>query len=327
MESEVTIPRQAQEAVDMAEKLHAQMFNQQEVEVPAEKDEEEVETTEVTDDGDTNVDDDTQTEYDVPHDDDVEELRKFKARYLTLKGMYDADVPRLHKELKELKQSVFEKFNSVIEEKAKTETPPKEETVDDLAKFEEEYGTDFVSQLRKLIANEASQLVKPVQEKVESVEDTQVKTAQTSFTDYLDQSVKGNWRDAWDGKDPKFQEFLEKQDPSGLYTYADLINLYNTQWDADRMSKIFNMYFEETATPEVPIVPKPAPQSRPDKEAMIAPSRTQVQSTPASEEKLIWTSEKLAEFQKLDRAGKYSKEESLKLWDDLLSAPAEGRFK
>lgn len=324
MESEVTLPRQAQEAVDMAEKLHAQMFKEQEVEAPA-KDEEEVVVDDTPkEDDESTVDDDTPNEeYDVPHDDDVEELRKFKARYLTLKGMYDADVPRLHKELKELKQSVFEKFNSVIEDKAKTETPPKEETVDELAKFEEEYGTDFVSQLRKLIANEASQLVKPVQEKVESVEDTQVKTAQTSFTDYLDQSVKGNWRDAWEGKDPKFQEFLEKSDPSGLYTYADLITLYNTQWDADRMSKIFNLYYEENATPA-----KPAPQqSRPDKEAMIAPSRTQVQSTPASDEKLIWTSEKLAEFQKLDRAGKYSKEESAKIWDDLLSAPAEGRFK
>lgn len=324
MESEVTLPRQAQEAVDMAEKLHAQMFKEQEVEASA-KDEEEVVVDDAPkEDDESTVDDDTPNEeYDVPHDDDVEELRKFKARYLTLKGMYDADVPRLHKELKELKQSVFEKFNSVIEDKAKTETPPKEETVDELAKFEEEYGTDFVSQLRKLVANEASQLVKPVQEKVESVEDTQVKTAQTSFTDYLDQSVKGNWRDAWEGKDPKFQEFLEKSDPSGLYTYADLINLYNTQWDADRMGKIFNLYFEENATPA-----KPTPQqSRPDKEAMIAPSRTQVQSTPASDEKLIWTSEKLAEFQKLDRAGKYSKEESAKMWDDLLSAPAEGRFK
>lgn len=327
MDSEIRLPAQVQAAVEMAEELHAQMFAKQEPEVPVQEDEVEEESDVEEEAPETTEDDDTQTEgteYDVPHDDDVEELRKFKARYLTLKGMYDADVPRLHKELKELKQSVFDKFNTMIESKTTPETPA--ETVDEFKAFEEEYGTDFVSQLRKLIANEASQYIKPVQEQVASVEDTQVKSAQSSFVDYLNNSVTGDWKAAWEGKDPKFTEFLNKPDPSGLYTYAELLQQYNSKWDADRMAKVFNLYFKETAPVETVTTIKET-KSRPDKDAMIAPSRTTTQSTPSSDEKIVWTKEKLAEFQKLDRAGKYSKEESQKLWNDLLAAPAENRFK
>lgn len=316
------LPRQVQKQVEEAEATHAKMFGQQtEEETVVDNVEPEVPETPAVEEEVEDSPEETTPEYDVPHDDDLEELRKFKARYLTLKGMYDADVPRLHKELKELKQSVFDRFNTIIEDKEKTE--PQVPVVDDeMSKFEEEYGTDFVQQLRKIIANEASQYVKPIKEQVDSVEDTQVQTAKSSFVDYLNTAVKGDWQNAWQGNDPKFQEFLNSTDPNGLYTYAELIDKYNTEWDADKMAKIFNIYYD-SQKPATPIPEK----TRPDKEAMIAPSRQPAQSTPQSEEKIIWTKDKLAEFQRLDRMGKYPKEDSLKLWNDLLAAPAEGRFR
>lgn len=327
------LPAQVQEAADLAEKLHAQMFPQQDDDEKQEQDQ----TEETQDEGvdqdeeDSQKEDsdtDTSDEYDVPHDDDLEELRKFKARYLTLKGMYDAEVPRLHKELKELKASVFEKFNQAFEEKAKQEQTKQESSQeqDELAKFEEEYGSEFVQQLRKLIAKEATQYVKPVQEQLESVEDTQIRAARTSFESYLDDKVGKQWRKAWYGSDPKFIEFLQQPDPSGLYTYGELAELYNNNWDADRLAKVFNTYFK-TQQPQVPTEPQQKPKPKPQQEAMIAPSRTSNQPAPTADDKIIWTKEKMDEFQRLDRQGKYGKEESARLWNDLLSALAENRIR
>jgi len=306
--------KQAEEQAELAEQLHAQMFTKDE---PTESvNEQEEETTEqpeeVTD------------EEVVPHDDDIEELRKFKARYLSLQGKYDAEVPRLHNELKEFKQSVFERLDKERTPQHDTNVEP---VVDKFAKFKEEYGEDLFEAIKELASSQAEEKLnsslKPVQDQVTSVEDTQIKAAQQNFVSYLDGTVKGDWQNLWAGNDPKFIEFLKQEDPSGLYTYGDLVQHYNDNWDADRLGKVFNTYLDSMA-PKAPQVPK---QPNPAQQASIAPSRTNTHTTPSANDKTIWTAETMREFQSADRAGKYSPEESAAMWNDLLSAPSENRMR
>lgn len=299
----MSLPKQVEEAAQMAEELHSQITGQQQ---------EEVEQHEETEE--------TQEEAkDVPHDDDVEELRKFKEKYLVLQGKYDAEVPRLHNELKEFKQSVFERLQQAPKEQEQT---PKED--DRLAKFREEYGEDFVENIRELFKREVDpvlrQVVDPVQKQISSVEDTQVQAAQQNFMNYLDTKVDGDWRSLWSGQDPKFVEFLKSPDPSGYYTYGDLAQMANDNWDADRLGRIFNDYLASSQ-------PKRVNKPNPAQEAMVAPSRNTARTAPEANDKRIWTSDMIKQFELDDRRKKYDAETSKAMWDDLLSAMNEGRIR
>jgi len=313
-------PKQATEAADLAVKLHEQMYSQgsDEDEDPQdETNEDELENDESEGD-EEEVDEDN-----IPHDDDLEELRKFKSRYLSLQGKYNAEVPRLQSELRDLKTSVFEKLSTIAENPAQTR---KEETQENdvIARLKEEYGDDFIDSVKALAEQIADEKIKasltPVQEKMTSVEDTQIKVAQEKFKEYLDTTVKGEWRTAWDGKDPKFLEFLTQSDPSGLYTYGDLVQLYVENWESEKLSNVLNKYYESK-----PVKKEKIPN--PDREAMVAPSRQNAHVAPDVTDKEIWTKDSIKEFQRLDRQGKFSPEESLNKWNDLLAAANEGRIR
>lgn len=314
-ETDNSIPRSVLEAANLAEELHAKMFTPQ---------------SEPTDKLDTIEEDvasnPTEPEViDLPEEDepvpanDLKELRKFRDRYLSLKGKYDAEVPRLAADVRELR----EKLANVSKE-APTASVEQENEEDYISTVNAEYGEDFINAIRKVIQHEVKPIVQPVQDKVQSVQNTQVDVATENFKAHLDTQVKnGDWRALVDGEDSKFIEFLSKPDPSGLYTYGDLFNLYNENWEADKLAKVFDTYLESTK-PKNTTNKQAANQQQ---EALIAPNRTNTQTTPNTDQKRIWTLDSFEEFQRNDRAGKYSTEESQRMWDDVMSAPAEGRMR
>lgn len=314
-------PSQVEEAAALAEKLHQEMYSHDEEEkeeIESEDVEEEVKDEEYVEEEE--IDEDEV----VPHDDDLDELRKFKARYLSLKGKYDAEVPRLQHELKDLKTSVFEKLSSIAEKPA--ETQKEQDKQDDIiTKMKEEYGEDFIDGIYKIAEHIADKKVKSssdaVQEKITSVEDAQLKVAQENFKGYLDNKVEGDWRALWDGKDPKFIEYLQKPDPSGLYTYGELVQMYNDQWDADKLAIVINGYLGIKKAKKDVIKPNA------ERDALVAPNRSAHTVTPNAEDKKIWTKDSIKEFERQDRRNKYTPEDSQNLWADLLSAASEGRIR
>ena len=111
----MSIPRQVEEAANLAEELHAKMFSEEQANEPQEP---EIETA---------------PEPQV--DSELEELRKYKERYLSLKGKYDNEVPRLNEELQTFKQTVFEKIGDLSK---KQEPQQVEEEDTRLAKWKED---------------------------------------------------------------------------------------------------------------------------------------------------------------------------------------------
>lgn len=311
------LPKQVDEAVDLAEQLFNQMHPTEETSTEEPVVEEDIPIEEA--------------EEVVPHDDDLVELRKFKSRYQSLKGKYDAEVPRLSQELKDLKQSVFERLDQAVKkpEVAKEEEVNESEFLDS---FKEKYGDEFADSLVELFTRESKKSQKPIHDKVTSIEDTQQKTAQSNFVNYIDEHLNTDrekpldWQGLWSGKDPKFLEFLEKPDPSGLYTYRQLAELYNENWDADKLVSIFKIYDSENKPVVKEVKPKTNPVS-PQRQALVAPNRTNTHVTPDTESKQIWTSSMMEEFTRLDRQGKYSAEDSKAMWEDLLSALGENRIR
>lgn len=307
--SQSVIPSQVEEAAELAEKLFEQMNR-------STKDEDEEIESDEADTSDTDedeIDEEDEDEDEGEEELDPKELKKWRDRYLTLQGKYNAEVPRLASQLKELQEQLIS---------ASTKKEVAEETSDDSEEddFEAVYGADFVENIRKLINKTVQQEIKPVTEKVDLVETTQRNDAAESFKSYLDENAEG-WRDLWEGKDKGFIKFLEQPDPSGLYTNGELLGMYNERWDADKMVKLFNLYKGEKAPT------KQKESLSKEQEAMIAPSRSKTNNEPASKEKKIWTQDAIKEFEQKDRQGKYSDEESQSMWADLLAAANEGRIR
>lgn len=301
----MSIPHQVEEAAQMAEELQGRLTG--EANPPGEQPQQDVEDTP------------KQEPSQEPQEDLHEELRRFKDKYNTLQGKYDAEVPRLHQEIQDFKQRVFDKVLSQAQPEPEQVSPMDQR----LAKFREEYGDEMFEAIRMIAKRETEPLVQErlqaVSQSVEQVEETQVTAARNNFMNYLDQSVKGDWKSLWSGNDQKFIDFLSKPDPSGLYTYGDLVQAYNDNWDGDRLAKVFNTYFDEQTPKQQRQVTAPT--------AMVAPNRTTQHVTPSADEKPIWTQSMIRQFQEDDRRNKYTPEVSKSKWEDLTLALAEGRIR
>lgn len=298
-EQENFVPSQVGEAADLAEELWKKLHPE---------DEEPEDKTPVEDEDEDTLDDEDE---DVEEEeDDLEmsskELEKWKSKYYTLKGKFDAEVPRLSQTVKELT------------EKVKQPTSEKQEEKED--EFDEIYGAEFATRLRKVIDAEVESRLGKVTEKVESVENSQRETAQESFKSYLDDAADG-WRDLWEGKDKGFTKFLQTKDPLGLQTYEEYLLQFNEKWDADGMAKIFNAYLESKGSS------KDKSSLSKEQEAMVAPSRTKPTAVPTDKGKRIWTRDSISEFERDSRKGKYSDAEDQAMWADLLAAASEGRIR
>ena len=305
------LPKQVEEAADQAEEYIKGLNSEESSEATEESEtEEETATTE----------DDTE--------DAKEEVDTFENKYKSLKGKYDAEVPRLHTELKELKENIFSKIEelSVNREPEKTEDEPTQDYSDKLAAFKEEYGEDlmgyldayFDSKVQPTLDKHTKESITPLQDKITNVEDSQTNAAQVEFASYLNNNVNGDWQTAVGT--PEFDAFLQKEDPNGMYTYGELMNKFNSDWDEVRMAKVFNQFFPEEKTEEK------VNKGVSDKDALISPSRQTKTKAPEADNKIQWTEESIKQFEQDDRRGKFSSEESKELWDDLLAALGDNRI-
>jgi hypothetical protein len=295
---EFVYPKEIQEQSELAEKIHSQLFN---TDTPKEEPEEE--------------------QLEEEPEEIVEEEDTYKKRYETLQGKYDAEVPRLAKELRDFKETYVNQQLA----KLTPESPVVEEENPAILKFLEEYGDEFADQLRALIRVEAEKVavdkIKPLEEQNQRYAKTQEDLARRELESYLDSHAKG-WDALMEGTDPKFQEFLKQPDPSGLYTNGELFDLYNKSWNQEKLGTLFNMYLKGNE-----VAPPPPRQPNPSKDALVAPSRNQSNPPPNVDDKKVWTQGEIEQFQREDRTGKYSAEQSKLIWDDLLAAVSENRIR
>lgn len=304
--SDVHIPKEVEEAAEMAEQLMAQMNQTQAAPEEEALPEEGAVETPV-----------------APEQTDEE---AFELRYKRLQGKYNAEVPRLAKELKEMKQNL----EALQAASVKTDEPAKPAVdTEILAKLKEDYPEDFIDNLDALFRYRAelatAKAVQPIQEAQQLSEDAQLKQDTEQYVAYLSQkaptwgpiwSAVGEIEEGLEPSDPKIAEFLAKPDPSGLYTNYDLLVKYNEVWDADRFATVCNMYGAVKA-----------PLRNPSQDALLAPSRTNNQPNMVPVDKKIWTIQEFEQMQRDDRAGKLDPAEADALWADATAAFGEGRFR
>lgn len=266
---------------------------------------------------------------------------QWKQRYLTLKGKYEAEVPRLHQTIRDLTSKVDQLIANTT---PKVETPappepskkPKRVTEKDV----ETFGSDLIDVIKRQAEEIAADAIADLQHKVGTLvqENAQLKqqvsgvsTSQAKSTQELYFSKLAAAVPDWETVNTSqgFLDWLAVVDQlSGVSRQTYLDHAFQTL-DSHRTIQLFNAYKAATTPPTPPATP-PAPKPN-EVQRQVAPgkSKTPPGPTVSDASTKIWTSVEIDKFYADMRAGHYrtNQAEAARIESEIDAAVASGRVK
>lgn len=245
------------------------------------------------------------------------ELEKYKARYSSLQGKYDSEVPVLTSRNKELEARV----QQLLDENSKLREVQiqREAEADGLTAADEtQYGNEMLNMVKRGIKQETAQQRKELeqlrlqlqQQKAEAerarAEDQRQRDLQFAAT--MEKLVPG-W--TTQNEDQAFIQWLQYVDPTWGIQRQQLLNQAAQSYDVQRVAAIFNLYRSETAQKQ-----KESPLSQ-----QVSPTHT-ASANPPSSGAAKWTSDKIAQFFEDARHGMYTPEEEERIANEIDAAVA-----
>lgn len=235
---------------------------------------------------------------DVPAADDSNS-ESWQKRYLTLQGMFNAEVPRLNGRIKDLEgqlQSAIEQFRE-----ARTQ-PEKPKEVEPLItdKDEQAFGSDLLDvvkrQAQEVIRAERGQFQQVIEDlraenaklnqQLGNVSERQGANDRRAYLATLEQSVPGFEQI---NVDPRFIEWLAERDPmTGLSRKAYLEDAFGA-FDTERTAAIFNSWPGAKA-----FQGRPSPKA--DLAKQVAPTATRAATTPSAPNDRVWSMTEIDTF-------------------------------
>jgi len=268
--------------------------------------------------------------------DNVDEEETFERRYKSLQGMYNAEVPRLHAEKRELETRVtqLEALMSTLNTPTKTDAQPKPELV--TAADVEEYG-DSIDVMRRVSREETLQqqtrmdelesLIKNMQTsvvpQVQQLQHRQAVTSEQAFWSEIQTAVP-DWQDI--NTDQGFQSWLLEVDPLTGISRQTYLDDAQKNLDARRVTQFFSTWKAQTG----PSVAQSTPvvQSKSQLEKQVAPGRGRSGGTTSSNEPVTYSSADIKNFFTDVQKGKYKgkEKERDRIERDIFAAQREGRI-
>lgn len=263
----------------------------------------------------------------------------FTQKYKTLQGMYNAEVPRLHQQNKEMAQRLQQMeqlLASLSTQPAPTAAtqPVADKFVTD--KDVEEYG-DSIDMMRKVSREEISQVNQRVQRieqllqqmqtnvvpQVQNIAHRQQVSAEQQFWAELGASVP-NFREV--NSNEQFQAWLLESDPLTGITRQTYLDDAQRTMDARRVSNIFRTWLEISGQASVA---QPTGRANAELEKQVAPGRSRGTGTPAAASKSkTYSPQDIQKFFNDVRAGKYKgrEQERDRIERDIFAAQRENRI-
>lgn len=241
-------------------------------------------------------------------------------RYNVLLGKYNAEVPRLAQQLRDMQGLVADLKKQL--EARQTPEPPKADA--ELSPEEiEQYGPDFVAFVKKAskaeLAAQIADLVTRIKALEGSVAQTNQAVQQTAAEKYLEKlaSLVPDW--VVKNNDPGFLNWLGEIDPMSRVPRQILLERADKDLDADGVARFFTTYFGTGAGAQ----PRPQPP---------APGNTRVDVVPSGNgpnDKKIWTRAEISAFYDEKRRGLWAgrEAEAARIEQDIIAAPREGRVR
>ena len=254
----------------------------------------------------------------------------WEQRYHSLKGKFDAEVPRLYAQTRELndqiKQLVAE--NAVAKAQTPQSSPATAKTLI-TEQDKEAFGSDLIDLIerateQKLAGNRdlEAQLRAEIDElkgKLGNVTERQVVSDKDRYESALTNAVP-DWEVL--NVDQGFLNWLAEVDPVyGMPRQYALTNAYEAL-DALRTANIFNQYKKT-------IAPAQNQQARPNLQSQVAPTRSRTSPAPTNPnvDKRVYTQQDIDAFYTEWRRGFIDEAEAVQIEKDIHAATTEGRIR
>lgn len=265
----------------------------------------------------------------------------YAQKWRTLQGMYNAEVPRLHQQNRELNQRVqqMEQLLASLSAQPKPTDTPQQTAVQKLVtdKDVEEYG-DSIDVMRKVsreelipvaqrlaqIENVLRQMQVNVVPQVQAVAQKQQVSAEQQFWASLAAAVP-NFREV--NANEGFQSWLLETDPLTGITRQTYLEDAQRALDAHRVANFFRTWLETTG--QATVAQSAGRASVSELEKQVTPGRSRGTGTPAASPKAkTYAPQDIQKFFNDVRAGRYKgrEQERDRIERDIFAAQREGRI-
>lgn len=249
----------------------------------------------------------------------------WQQKYRTLKGMYDAEVPRLHAQVKELtaRMDQIQRDAQAPKQEQKPKTAEKLVTEADV----EAFGSDLIEVQRKVAREVAQEFAKDIEDlraendKLrEQLKDTGSQVSMSSFEQKLHRMVP-DFEQV--NTDPRWVAWLEEVDPMLRAPRKVVAQEAFNRGDADGVAYYIGMFKASIAAPAA----EPAPTKNKELERQIQPNRVSTSTANVPQKGKTYSSAQIQNmFQKAALLGGQGKiEEARKLEAEIDAAYMEGR--
>jgi len=231
-------------------------------------------------------------------------------RFKVLQGKYNAEIPRLAGENKELKTKLQEIEVSLDQLKNKPEPLVKPEEI-------EEYGEGLIDVARRIAREELAGKdaeIRQLKTQLDLISNVTTQKVETDFFSSL-VSMVPDWEQV--NQDPKFLTWLDEVDELTGQTRQTLLSNAEKSRDAARTAKFFLAY-KKTSTSW-------AANSTAALESQLTPSTNKAPNAPPA--KKIWTRAEVSDFYARSRRGEVSDADAIAIEADIMSAQIEGRIR
>ena len=260
-------------------------------------------------------------------------------KYRTLQGMYNAEVPRLHQQNREMQQRVQQMEQLLASMTAVNPQAAAPAAAERLVtdKDVEEYG-ESIDMMRKVTREELGavaqriaaleatlrQMQTSVVPQVQAVAQRQQMSAEQQFWASLSDAVP-NFRQINDN--PDFQSWLLSADPLTGVTRQTFLDDAQRSLDAGRVVNFFRTWLESTGQAAVAHSTGDAPRSELEKQ--VSPGRSRSTGTPATANQgKTYSPADIQKFFNDVRSGKYKgrEQERSRIERDIFAAQRENRI-
>jgi hypothetical protein len=243
----------------------------------------------------------------------------WEKRFRVLQGKYDAEVPRLHGELRDMRTQLQTAMSELDALKARPVT-----TAPDLSVLtpeeREQYGEEFINVMAKVAkANAApvAQVDPNLNQRLDRIESQVAETAEEGFFRKLGAQA-ANWETL--NTDPGFLGWLADVDDFTGRTRQQLFNDAYNHLDVARVAKFFNAYGGNQSHVE-------RANERPSLEQQVTPRPNGAAPAPPQGKK-IWTAGEIAKFYDNMRRGVFrDAADAARIEADIFAAQREGRVR
>lgn len=246
----------------------------------------------------------------------------WQQKYRTLQGMYDAEVPRLHAQVKEL-QSALDKLRQQAEAKpAEVKEHKREKLVTDADV--EAFGADLIEVQRKVAREVAAEFKSEIDdlktknaELLRQIQQTGSQIGEVTFEQRLHNLVPDF---AQINADPKWVAWLDEYDPLIRAPRRAVAQQAFNSGDAEGVAHYVKLFRETTAAPAVDT-------RQAEVERQIQPTRSATSQAPVSQKGRTYTTKDVEKmFQKITSLNVAQKfDEAKKLEAEIDAAYMEGR--